>query len=61
MAIYRSSVCGLTHHRARSAVEGADGIVDGEVVVLDRTGKAEFYDPMAGRGAIVFPAFHLMC
>ena len=33
-----------------SEINAKDAILDGELVVLDRTGKARFYDLMAGRG-----------
>lgn len=43
-----------------SAINAKNAILDGELVVLDRTGKARFYDLMAGRGVVVFAAFDLM-
>jgi bifunctional non-homologous end joining protein LigD len=43
-----------------SAINAKNAILDGELVVLDRTGKAKFYDLMAGRGYVVFAAFDLM-
>ena len=43
-----------------SAINAKNAILDGELVVLDRTGKARFYDLMAGRGYVVFAAFDLM-
>ena len=42
------------------ANDAKNAILDGELVVLDRTGKARFYDLMAGRGTVVFAAFDLM-
>ena len=43
-----------------SEINAKDAILDGELVVLDRTGKARFNDLMAGRGVVVFAAFDLM-
>jgi ATP-dependent DNA ligase len=43
-----------------SDIKAESAIVDGELVVLDRTGKARFYDLMAGRGTVVFAAFDPM-
>ena len=37
-----------------------DAILDGELVVLDETGKPRFYDLMANRGTVVFAAFDVM-
>ena len=48
----RSALPGEIH--ARSA------IVDGELVVLDRSGKSQFYELVAGYGTAVFAAFDLM-
>jgi bifunctional non-homologous end joining protein LigD len=41
-------------------INATDAIIDGEVVVLDRTGKSQFHDLMSGRGIVVFAAFDLM-
>ena len=41
-------------------IHAKDAILDGELVVLDRSGKARFNDLMAGRGVVVFAAFDLM-
>jgi bifunctional non-homologous end joining protein LigD len=43
-----------------SEINAKNAILDGELVVLDRAGKAKFYDLMAGRGFVVFAAFDLM-
>ena len=43
-----------------SAINAKNAILDGELVVFDRTGKAKFNDLMAGRGYVVFAAFDLM-
>jgi len=41
-------------------INAKDAILDGELVVLDGSGKARFYDLMANRGTEVFAAFDLM-
>ena len=41
-------------------INAKDAILDGELVVLDGSGKARFYDLMANRGTVVFAAFDLM-
>ena len=46
--------------RLPSAINATNAILDGELVVLDRTGKARFNDLMAGRGYVVFATFDLM-
>ena len=43
-----------------SEINAKNAVIDGELVVLDKTGKAKFYDLMAGRGYVVFAAFDLM-
>jgi bifunctional non-homologous end joining protein LigD len=43
-----------------SEVNVKNAILDGELVVLDRVGKAKFNDLMAGRGFVAFAAFDLM-
>ncbi len=40
--------------------EVRNAIVDGELVVLDKTGRSLFYDLMANRGTVVFAAFDLL-
>jgi len=35
-----------------SEINAKSAILDGELVVLDKTGKAKFYDLMAGRGYV---------
>jgi bifunctional non-homologous end joining protein LigD len=37
-----------------------NAILDGELVVLDRVGKAQYGDLMAGRGLVLFAAFDLL-
>ena len=41
-------------------INAKDAILDGELVVLDGSGKARFYDLMANRGTVVFAAFDLV-
>jgi ATP-dependent DNA ligase len=41
-------------------INAKDAILNGELVVLDSSGKARFYDLMAGRGTVVFAAFDLL-
>jgi len=43
-----------------SEINAKTAILDGELVVLDKTGNAKFYDLMVGRGYVVFVAFDLM-
>lgn len=43
-----------------SQIHAKEAILDGELVVLDGSGKARFYDLMANRGRVVFAAFDLM-
>jgi bifunctional non-homologous end joining protein LigD len=37
-----------------------NAILDGELVVLDRVGKAQYGDLMAGRGLVLFAAFDML-
>ena len=41
-------------------IHAKDAILDGELVLLDGSGKARFYDLMANRGTVVFAAFDLI-
>ena len=41
-------------------INAKDAILDGELVILDGSGKARFQDLMANRGTVVFAAFDLM-
>lgn len=41
-------------------IHAKDAILDGELVVLDGSGKARFYDLMANCGTVVFAAFDVM-
>ena len=43
-----------------SQIHAKDAILDGELVVLDETGKPRFYDLMANRGTVVFAAFDVV-
>ena len=43
-----------------SAISARNAILDGELVVLDRSGKAQFYDLVVNRGRVVFAAFDLV-
>ena len=43
-----------------SEINAKDAILDGELVVLDGSGKARFNDLMANRGTVVFAAFDVM-
>lgn len=41
-------------------INAKDAILDGELVVLDSSGKAQLYDLVANRGRVVFAAFDLV-
>ena len=41
-------------------IHAKDAILNGELVVLDKAGKARFYDLMANRGTVVFAVFDAM-
>lgn len=41
-------------------INAKNAILDGELVVLDRTGRSLFYDPMLNRGTVIFAAFDLL-
>jgi bifunctional non-homologous end joining protein LigD len=46
--------------RMPSAINAKNAVLDGELVVLDRTGKPRFDDLISGRGVVVFAAFDMM-
>ena len=46
--------------RMPSAINANNAVLDGELVVLDRTGKPRFDDLISARGVVVFAAFDLM-
>ena len=41
-------------------INAKNAILDGELVVLDKTGRSLFYDLMANRGTVIFAAFDLL-
>ena len=48
------------HEALPKQIHAMSAILDGELVVLDDTGKPRFYDLMANRGTVVFAAFDVM-